>query len=167
MGSESDPQKIAVKTACELLENENPASADDKWSVKALAKQVGLTESHFCRVFKKVRGMTIGEYRMQVQKSNSAGTALESRNDLNDLLPELELAPHIIEDCSPSLGLDTVLDFAGGWHEFDAAAYWETSFQEFGGMNLVDIDLSITPYEHVSEHSTPDTLDDGIEFLNF
>jgi len=34
-----------------------------KWSVKSLAREVGRTESHFCRVFKKMMGMTVGEYK--------------------------------------------------------------------------------------------------------
>lgn len=34
-----------------------------KWTVKALGAEVGMTESHFCRVFRKVMGMTVGEYR--------------------------------------------------------------------------------------------------------
>ena len=52
---------MAVEKACELIVKEE--SRDVKWSVKGLAKEVGLTESHFCRVFKKIMGMTIGEYR--------------------------------------------------------------------------------------------------------
>lgn len=40
-----------------------------KWSVKRLATEVGVTESHFCRVFKKVMGMTVGEYRSSSQSN--------------------------------------------------------------------------------------------------
>ena len=41
--------------------------------MKALAKSVGLTESHFCRVFKKVEGLTVGEYRGLVQGRKEGG----------------------------------------------------------------------------------------------
>lgn len=59
--NEGDPQILAVDKACELIVREEIGAV--KWSVKGLAKEVGLTESHFCRVFKKIMGMTIGEYR--------------------------------------------------------------------------------------------------------
>jgi methylphosphotriester-DNA--protein-cysteine methyltransferase len=59
--TQDDPQKIAVAKACELIKKE--AEGGGKWNVKALATEVGLTESHFCRVFKKVAGITVGEYR--------------------------------------------------------------------------------------------------------
>jgi methylphosphotriester-DNA--protein-cysteine methyltransferase len=60
---DGDPQKIAVKKACDLVRKEQSGGENRKWSVKALATEVGLTESHFCRIFKKVMGMTVGEYR--------------------------------------------------------------------------------------------------------
>jgi methylphosphotriester-DNA--protein-cysteine methyltransferase len=59
--TQDDPQKIAVAKACDLIKKE--AEGGGKWNVKALATEVGLTESHFCRVFKKVVGITVGEYR--------------------------------------------------------------------------------------------------------
>ncbi|KAK0101159.1 hypothetical protein ONS95_012861 [Cadophora gregata] len=59
--NEADPQILAVEKACDLIKKES--TGDVKWSVKGLAKEVGLTESHFCRVFKKIMGVTIGEYR--------------------------------------------------------------------------------------------------------
>ncbi|KAJ8068507.1 hypothetical protein OCU04_004057 [Sclerotinia nivalis] len=37
-----------------------------KWTVRKMAKEVGLTESHFCRIFKREAGVTMGEYRMKV-----------------------------------------------------------------------------------------------------
>ena len=59
--NEGDPQILAVEKACDLICKEGVGEV--RWSVKGLAKEVGLTESHFCRVFKKILGMTIGEYR--------------------------------------------------------------------------------------------------------
>ncbi|KAH8600937.1 hypothetical protein B0O99DRAFT_609892 [Bisporella sp. PMI_857] len=62
--AQPDPQRIAVEKACVLLKGEEEGQAGtQKWSVKGLAKEVGLTEAHFCRVFKRVSGVTVGEYR--------------------------------------------------------------------------------------------------------
>ncbi len=58
---EGDPQRIAVTKACKLIDQE--VGGDDKWAVKALATEVELTESYFCRVFKKITSMTVGQYR--------------------------------------------------------------------------------------------------------
>ncbi|TVY73149.1 Bifunctional transcriptional activator/DNA repair enzyme Ada [Lachnellula suecica] len=60
----ADPQRVFVDKACELIGMEG--GGGEKWSVKGLAKEVGLTESHFCRVFKKVLGITVGEYRARI-----------------------------------------------------------------------------------------------------
>lgn len=53
-----------VRKVVGLIEGEEGGR---KWSVKALAKEVGWTESHFCRVFKRVSGRTVGEFRGDVQ----------------------------------------------------------------------------------------------------
>lgn len=63
---DGDPQKIAVEKACDLVRKEQIGNEDGKWTVKGLATKVGLTESHFCRIFKKVTGMTVGEYRASI-----------------------------------------------------------------------------------------------------
>jgi hypothetical protein len=69
-----DAQVRMCERVCRLLKEElkDLQGEDDsdvggerrKWSVKSLAKEVGVTESHFCRVFKKVMGMTVGDYRL-------------------------------------------------------------------------------------------------------
>jgi len=53
-------QQAAVAKACALVESERNGKI---WSVKDLGKEVGLTESHFCRTFKKIMGCTVGDYR--------------------------------------------------------------------------------------------------------
>jgi len=63
--SEKDRQVKAVEKACSLIGEEGERKKE-KWSVRALGMEVGLTESHFCRVFKKVMGMTVGEYRSRL-----------------------------------------------------------------------------------------------------
>ena len=59
--TQGDPQRIAVAKARVLIGMEIHGKV--RLSVKALASEVGLTESHFCRIFKKVTGATVGEYR--------------------------------------------------------------------------------------------------------
>ncbi|QSZ37791.1 hypothetical protein DSL72_008890 [Monilinia vaccinii-corymbosi] len=64
MGEMGRGKRMADK-AMDLIERE-VENDGGRWTVKKLAREVGLTESHFCRVFKKETGMTMGEYRMKV-----------------------------------------------------------------------------------------------------
>lgn len=48
-----------------------------KWSLKELAKQVGVTPSYLCRVFKKTMGTTIGEYMRQFEVQPDAAATGE------------------------------------------------------------------------------------------
>ena len=63
-----------VVSAIEILRTkQNDASM--KWSLKELAKQVGVTPSYLCRVFKKTMGTTIGEYMRQFEvQADAAAT---------------------------------------------------------------------------------------------
>lgn len=56
----------AVVGALEILRTKQN-DATMKWSLKELAKDVGVTPSYLCRVFKKTMGMTIGEYMKQFE----------------------------------------------------------------------------------------------------
>lgn len=62
--NDGDPQRIAIDKACELLDAEFQEGGN--LSIKVLAAKVGLTECHFCRVFKKIKGVTVGEYKRQL-----------------------------------------------------------------------------------------------------
>jgi methylphosphotriester-DNA--protein-cysteine methyltransferase len=55
-----------VVSAIEILRTKQ-YDATMKWSLKELAKQVGVTPSYLCRVFKKTMGTTIGEYMKQFE----------------------------------------------------------------------------------------------------
>ncbi|TVY25609.1 Bifunctional transcriptional activator/DNA repair enzyme [Lachnellula hyalina] len=92
-GSPGDGQKVLVAKACGLIENEGVSGSAGlgvgvgvqlemevevgKWSVRDLARECGVTESHFCRVFKKVMGCTVGEYRKQLQLKHAQETSPE------------------------------------------------------------------------------------------
>lgn len=55
-----------VVNALEILRTkQNDATME--WSLKELAKQVGVTPSYLCRVFKKTMGTTIGAYMRQFE----------------------------------------------------------------------------------------------------
>lgn len=55
-----------VVSALEILRTKQD-DATMKWSLKELAKEVGVTPSYLCRVFKKKMGITIGEYMKQFE----------------------------------------------------------------------------------------------------
>ena len=171
-GEEGDPQIKAVEMAKVLIEKEGNG---EKWSVKALAKEVGLTESHFCRVFKKVEGKTVGEYRGWAYGSGLKQLAGNERQlpdtiirtNKNPDTPNLQIAR--TAPTSPGFAeLDREL--AQDWHDFIGTSYPSICFDMAPNIHLSNFDFgnlgSLTP-ELLSDHSTPSSLDDGMQFLDF
>lgn len=66
----------AVVSALEILRTKQD-DATMKWSLKELAKEVGVTPSYLCRVFKKKMGITIGEYMRQFEIQTDEAVASE------------------------------------------------------------------------------------------
>ena len=144
---------------------------EKKWAVKGLAKEVGLTESHFCRVFKKVMGCTIGEYRANVLAERNG---YPSTSSVGDFTPSNEIggmqgddvsARQDFERCYPSneangndLGSES-LAFSGALD----------SYLAMNG-NAMDFDFSdfstLTP-DLISDVTSPESFDDGLQFLDF
>jgi methylphosphotriester-DNA--protein-cysteine methyltransferase len=62
-------EEIVVK-ALELLRSKQ-SDATMTWSIKELAKKIGVTPSYLCRVFKKTMGTTVGEYMRQFEMQTS------------------------------------------------------------------------------------------------
>lgn len=169
--SAGDPQQVAVRKACELIGNEGKVEGGTKWTVKDLAKEAGLTESHFCRVFKKVMGSTVGEYRRRVLGN---GASSEKEVVPSKPSPAVQIATSPFESQHPIPGLQTL----GSFMEFDSALAQD--WQDFSGtanmigtigacpalytMNSDSLDFSP---ELLSDASTPITTDDGFQFLNF
>lgn len=58
-------EEIVVK-ALELLRSKQ-SDATMTWSIKELARDIGVTPSYLCRVFKKTMGTTVGEYMRQFE----------------------------------------------------------------------------------------------------
>ncbi|KAE8444086.1 hypothetical protein EG329_000868 [Mollisiaceae sp. DMI_Dod_QoI] len=92
--NDGDPQKLAVAKACELLKKDGENGV--KLPIKALAAKVGLTECHFCRIFKKVMGITVGEYKKQLENQRTS----PSRDVLTIT------APPALQDSTPSASSD-------------------------------------------------------------
>lgn len=67
-----------VVSAIEILRTKQ-YDATMKWSLKELAKQVGVTPSYLCRVFKKTMGTTIGEYMRQFEVRPDAAATGEPK----------------------------------------------------------------------------------------
>ncbi|KAG4440566.1 hypothetical protein IFR05_003933 [Cadophora sp. M221] len=155
--NEGDPQILAVEKACELIMNEG--SGGVKWSVKGLAKEVGLTESHFCRVFKKVMGMTIGEYRMTV---NVEGAKL-MRGDSNimaglDLEPQQSIiAP--VEDSAPDVCPQELVQ---DWQNFSGLHTPEDYFPDTPALALTNLYSCDSVFPDNVEFS-----DDCFQFVDF
>jgi methylphosphotriester-DNA--protein-cysteine methyltransferase len=166
---QQDSQRKAIGKAMALIRDE--VGGEKKWAVKGLAKEVGLTESHFCRVFKKVMGCTIGEYRANVLAERNG---YPSTSSVGDFTPSNEIggmqgddvsARQDFERCYPSneangndLGSES-LAFSGALD----------SYLAMNG-NAMDFDFSdfstLTP-DLISDVTSPESFDDGLQFLDF
>jgi methylphosphotriester-DNA--protein-cysteine methyltransferase len=58
-------EEVVVSALEKLRTKQNDTTM--KWSLKELAKEVGVTPSYLCRVFKTKMGITIGEYMRQFE----------------------------------------------------------------------------------------------------
>ena len=144
---------------------------EKKWAVKGLAKEVGLTESHFCRVFKKVMGCTIGEYRANVLAERNG---YPSTSSVGDVIPsnvtggtqgdDISVRQEF-ERCYPSNEANGN-DLGSEWLAFSGAL---DPYPAMNG-NPMEYDFSdfstLTP-ELISDVTTPESFDDGLQFLDF
>ncbi|EPE28110.1 Ada DNA repair protein, N-terminal (N-Ada 10) [Glarea lozoyensis ATCC 20868] len=133
-GVEHNSQTLAVSKAKKLLGEE-----ERRWTVKALAKEVGMTESHFCRVFKRGTGMRVSEYRVFIKEVGSRDAAARSEE-------------------SEVVGAELALDEDVNAGEKDA----DTTF-DFAGYE-VGVGLDMTPSLDVSVEQSEG---DCFEFLDF
>ncbi|KAN0102927.1 hypothetical protein V8E51_011240 [Hyaloscypha variabilis] len=172
---DSDPQKIAVEKACDLVRKEQRGGKAGKWTVKALATEVGLTESHFCRIFKKVMGMTVGEYRASILQKNTGSSTAETTTDHQSL----DFARGR-EECFPSPDIPQNYGHEN-CHSSAEPGYPELpdDWNHFSEV-LSDLPDSVTPHLQLdfidSAYPSPkgfpdviniDMMDDGFQFLDF
>lgn len=169
--SEGDPQRLAVAKVCGLIQKERKDG--EKWSVKSLAKEAGLTESHFCRIFKKIMGLTVGEYRASIVgkeevvvrkvgvPNKSAPVFMENGAAVASL--EFPYIPGTVE------AQDSVTDFdselARNWCDFSGVTDLPGTLEMYPGIHGSD-NFNFSP-EMISDASTPATVDDGFQFLDF
>ncbi|GLA15033.1 hypothetical protein AnigIFM62618_001519 [Aspergillus niger] len=74
------PQIPSVQKACQTIRAS--VQAGSKPTLRMLAAEAGLTPSHFHRVFKRVMGVTVGRYVVDVMRKSGDGEVLEgSRRD--------------------------------------------------------------------------------------
>ena len=165
--SAGDPQRIAVNTACELIREEGKAEGGVKWSVKHLATEVGLTESHFCRVFKKIMGLTIGEYRAWMLKQIKQEKAVAARKASVEV--QVATSPFEFDYSAPRVDFQGSFDseLARDWQNFSGISDMAGTIEMFPGV----LDMELTSFEFspepVSALSTPAMTDDVFQFLNF
>jgi methylphosphotriester-DNA--protein-cysteine methyltransferase len=114
-----DAQQVAVARACELIESE--ATGGVRKGVRTLAKEVGFTESYFCRVFKRGMGMTVGEYRVKLSGTRTPGANIVGDEALADKQgggpsPEFDFnAVPVVEQADPLTDCEFELDV--GWDD--------------------------------------------------
>ncbi|KAF7865678.1 hypothetical protein EAF04_005844 [Stromatinia cepivora] len=127
--------KRIVDRAMKLIENE-VENDGQKWTVKKMAKEIGLTESHFCRIFKMEAGVTMGEYRTKV-----IGQQLLEIPQSNETIAGWDVSP-----------------------ETETVVHWDNSWDKIGGTHIPDIDFPFLVSDSAIVFDTH--LDDGLEFLN-
>jgi methylphosphotriester-DNA--protein-cysteine methyltransferase len=174
---DGDPQVLMAEKACNLIRKERGDS--EKWAVKSLAKEVGLTESHFCRVFKKVTGMTVGEYRNHIQEkpvgnfpaplSTECGMEDQSHSALSSFGQDNLGYGSNYDDIVGSSVLTNPLSskLAQDWNIFTGSAV-PGPFDP--GKDLENFDFSnyhLDLPEHPSDFSTPQSSEDCFQFLDF
>jgi methylphosphotriester-DNA--protein-cysteine methyltransferase len=180
---ECDPQKIAVAKTCAAIDKELLGA--EKKGVRELAKDVGFTESHFCRVFKKITGMTVGEYRASVSGKQTllSETAEGSREKEKESLsvgqnPGASNTPYDFDFNSlpfPDRRDPAQLEFEleSGWYDFSRAP--DTYGSSSGLMAAAPCYAGLFDDRFSNAESSIDTtphllplvtMDDGLQFLN-
>lgn len=118
-------QATMVNKACGMIQE--ALSAGMKPRLQDLAARVGLTTSHFHRVFKKRMGLTPGQYVSGILE-RSRGCSSRSGSRTPDTVPSVEtprLDAMVVMDTSEGLALSgtceppVMLDVWNAWNEFD------------------------------------------------
>ena len=165
--ADGDPQRIAVAKACSLVkaEGDREEKGAEKWSVKGLAREVGLTESHFCRIFKKIVGKTVGEFRASIVETRgktvkeavattkSAPAPMIWDNAGSSSTFETLYIPDAVLAHDPLVDFDS--DLARDWHEFSGTQPFADNLDMFPGMSGMawgDFDSPLEDFFPIHQH---------------
>ncbi|KAE8146166.1 metal binding domain of Ada-domain-containing protein [Aspergillus avenaceus] len=110
-----NPQAKLVQNACETIQFD--IEAGTKPTLRKLAAQASLTPSHFHRVFKKLLGVTPGQYAASI-KSVGAGVSTEGCNKAPSMT---EPQPYHMDHLSGNMAGGDTGDTAEAvlWNDFD------------------------------------------------
>ncbi|RDW89106.1 hypothetical protein BP6252_01138 [Coleophoma cylindrospora] len=163
--AEENKAKLVVEKVADLLGKElSGGKVAKKWTVRMLATEVGLTESYFCRLFKKEVGCTVGEFRAKLaslqqelerKKENERGNLMST--SCAKATPETFEAP--MEQCALGTS-ETYLDMTD--------IHWNTAFRTADEYNLDLIHLDNyfdTSGCNVVDFPEP-IEEDGFQFLD-
>ncbi|PLB51857.1 putative DNA repair and transcription factor Ada [Aspergillus steynii IBT 23096] len=126
---EANPQILLIQRACETIQSQ--IESGSKPILRNLADEANLTPSYFHRLFKRIKGVTPGQYAALVL-SQSGGESLDENTPTGNLTTCGPWALDISRDPSIPDTLDGV-DVANGgdvglWNDFDvliaAEATW-------------------------------------------
>ncbi|KAF7596311.1 hypothetical protein BBP40_002455 [Aspergillus hancockii] len=145
-----NPQAQVVQAACKTIRSEIVAGS--KPTLRKLADQARLTPSHFHRVFKKIMGVTPGQYAAGITKGSPGGPLEDCSRDLNMAQTEPRGEGLDQESCF-SNGLEgvNVLDAGDAvlWNDFDAFIAVEAELESDLNAQLMNNLISLTNEDFV------------------
>ncbi|RAQ56488.1 hypothetical protein AFCA_000570 [Aspergillus flavus] len=158
-----NPQAQMIQRACKTIQAE--IATGSKPTLRELANQACLTPSHFHRVFKKLVGVTPGQYAVAILKGDPRGPLDDCSRNLN--ITELKPWGTGSNNHEPFLssGLEGAHRFNSGdtmhWNDFDTLIAAEAEIEsEFDAQFMEDfILLPMEDAAGVAEHHGKDIGD--------
>ncbi|TAQ90659.1 hypothetical protein B7494_g962 [Chlorociboria aeruginascens] len=176
---EGDKTEMMILRACALVKEEK----DQKWSVKALAKEVGLTESHFCRVFRKGGGgdgASKGDREIRGDGRDAGhwgeneierGQIAPARKDIASDTDVMIVEPQLATNEADQLAIDTnMLEIPPEWYEFSGSLDSNDPLQMLSVFDNTDFDfnnLDMSTPGLISDQSTTPVTTTDEEFIDF
>ncbi|CRG87100.1 hypothetical protein PISL3812_04115 [Talaromyces islandicus] len=130
-GGDPDPQNAMIARTCEAIASAVAAGRNPP-VLRELASEAGLTPSHFHRVFKKVAGVTPGQYASNIRDAAAALTSSENTVIEGEYVSDIgcDFAGLTAQFEVSDLTLDDLID----WDEFDRITTGNDTYVE---MSLV------------------------------
>ncbi|OGM44456.1 DNA repair and transcription factor Ada [Aspergillus bombycis] len=140
-----NPQVQVIQRACKTIQSE--IATGSKPTLRELASQACLTPSHFHRVFKKLVGVTPGQYAVAILKGPSLGPLDDCSRNTN--ITELKSCGVGPDDHEPFLssGLESDDVFDPGdtinWNDFDTLIAAEAEYVSEFDVQYMDDFISL------------------------